>query len=42
MNESASSGVADAITDRDVEWALELCHREVEFFSLMAQLDASP
>ena len=23
---------ADAITDRDVEWALELCHREVEFF----------
>ena len=33
---------ADALTDRDVEWALELCHREVEFFSLMAQLDARP
>ena len=33
---------ADALTDRDVEWALELCHPEVEFFSLMAQLDASP
>jgi ketosteroid isomerase-like protein len=33
---------ADAITDRDVEWALELCHPEVELFSLMAQLDASP
>jgi hypothetical protein len=33
---------ADAITDRDVEWALELCHPEVEFFSLMAQLEASP
>jgi len=33
---------ADAIIDRDVEWALELCHPEVEFFSLMAQLEASP
>jgi hypothetical protein len=33
---------ADAITDRDVEWALELCHAEVESFSLMAQLEASP
>ena len=33
---------ADAITDRDVDWALELCHPEVEFFSLMAQLEASP
>jgi ketosteroid isomerase-like protein len=33
---------ADAITDRDVEWALELCHPEVEFFSLMAQLEARP
>ncbi len=33
---------ADAITDRDVEWALELCHPEVEFFSLTAQLEASP
>ena len=33
---------ADAITDRDVEWALELCHPDVEFFSLMAQLEARP
>jgi hypothetical protein len=33
---------ADAITDRDVEAALELCHPEVEFFSLLAQLEARP
>jgi ketosteroid isomerase-like protein len=33
---------ADAITERDVEAALELCHTEIEFFSLMAQLEASP
>jgi ketosteroid isomerase-like protein len=33
---------ADAITERDVEAALELCHPEIEFFSLMAQLEASP
>jgi ketosteroid isomerase-like protein len=33
---------ADAITARDVEAALELCHPEIEFFSLMAQLEASP
>jgi len=33
---------ADAITDRDVEAALECCHPEVEFFSLMAQLDSIP
>ncbi|HLM09594.1 MAG TPA: nuclear transport factor 2 family protein [Thermoleophilaceae bacterium] len=33
---------ADAITERDVESALELCHPEIEFFSLMAQLEASP
>jgi ketosteroid isomerase-like protein len=35
-------GFADAITKRDVEAALELCHPEIEFFSLMAQLEASP
>jgi ketosteroid isomerase-like protein len=33
---------ADAITERDLEAALELCHPEIEFFSLMAQLDARP
>jgi ketosteroid isomerase-like protein len=33
---------ADAITARDLEAALELCHPEIEFFSLLAQLDASP
>jgi ketosteroid isomerase-like protein len=33
---------ADAITARDVEAALEVCHPEVEFPSLMAQLDARP
>jgi ketosteroid isomerase-like protein len=38
----AVQGFADAITERDLEAALELCHQEIEFFSLMAQLDASP
>jgi ketosteroid isomerase-like protein len=33
---------ADAITARDVEAALALCHPDIEFFSLMAQLDARP
>jgi ketosteroid isomerase-like protein len=33
---------ADAITERDVEAALELCHPEIEFSSLMAQLEARP
>jgi ketosteroid isomerase-like protein len=33
---------ADAITDRDVEAAVALCHPEIEFFSLMAQLEARP
>ena len=33
---------ADAITARDVEAALEVCHPEIEFSSLMAQLDARP
>jgi ketosteroid isomerase-like protein len=35
-------GFADAITERDLGAAVELCHPEVEFFSLMAQLEASP
>ncbi len=33
---------ADSITDRDVEAALEVCHPEIEFSSLMAQLEARP
>jgi ketosteroid isomerase-like protein len=33
---------ADAITERDVEAALEVCHPDIEFPSLMAQLDATP
>ena len=33
---------ADAITERDVEAALDVCHPEIEFSSLMAQLDATP
>jgi ketosteroid isomerase-like protein len=33
---------ADAITARDVESALDVCHPDVEFSSLMAQLDARP
>jgi ketosteroid isomerase-like protein len=33
---------ADAITERDVEAALQLCHPEIEFFSLLAQLEARP
>jgi ketosteroid isomerase-like protein len=33
---------ADAITERDVDAALELCHPEIEFFSLLAQLEARP
>jgi ketosteroid isomerase-like protein len=33
---------ADAITERDLEEALKLCHPEIEFFSLMAQLEARP
>jgi ketosteroid isomerase-like protein len=31
-----------AITERDVEAALELCHPEIEFFPLMALLVARP
>jgi ketosteroid isomerase-like protein len=33
-------GFADAITERDVDAGLALCHEAVEFFSLMAQLEA--
>jgi hypothetical protein len=32
---------ADAITERDFEATLELCHPEIEFFWLMAQVEAS-
>jgi len=39
---SAVQAFADAITDRDIDAALVLCHPEIEFFSLMAQLEASP
>ena len=39
---SAVRAFADAITQRDVEGALAVCHPEVEFYSLMAQLQASP
>ena len=33
---------ADAITERDLDWALELCHPDIEFYSMLAQLDARP
>jgi ketosteroid isomerase-like protein len=33
---------ADAITERDLDAALEVCHPEIEFFSLLAQLEAKP
>jgi ketosteroid isomerase-like protein len=39
---SVVQAFADAITERDVEAGLALCHPEVEFFSLLAQLEASP
>jgi ketosteroid isomerase-like protein len=39
---SAVRAFADAITERDIDAALELCHPEIEFFSLMAQLEAAP
>ena len=39
---SVVKAFADAITERDLERALEQCHPEVEFFSLMAQLEARP
>ena len=33
---------ADAITERDIETALKLCHPGVEFFSMLGQLEATP
>jgi ketosteroid isomerase-like protein len=33
---------AEAITKRDLEAALDLCHPAIEFFSTMSQLEASP
>jgi ketosteroid isomerase-like protein len=33
---------ADAITEPDLETALKVCHPEIEFFSTMSQLEASP
>jgi ketosteroid isomerase-like protein len=39
---SVVQGFADAITERDVDAALEFCHPEIEFSSLMAQLEARP
>ena len=33
-------GFGDAITERDVDAGLALCHEEVELFSLTAQLEA--
>jgi ketosteroid isomerase-like protein len=32
----------DAVTERDVDAALEFCHPDIEFFSLLAQLEARP
>jgi hypothetical protein len=32
---------ADATTEGNLEAALERCHPEIEFFSLMAQLEAT-
>jgi ketosteroid isomerase-like protein len=39
---SAVRAFADAITERDLEAALEVCHPEIEFSSTMAQLEAVP
>ena len=32
----------DAVTERDIDAALKLCHPEIEFFSLLAQVEARP
>jgi ketosteroid isomerase-like protein len=32
----------DAVTARDIDAALDFCHPEVEFFSLLAHLEARP
>ena len=39
---SLARAFAEAINERDLEATLEVCHPEIEFFSLMAQLEASP
>ena len=39
---SVVQAFADAITERDLDAALELCHREIEFYSLLGQLEARP
>ena len=39
---SVVRGFADAITERNLERGLELCHPDIEFFSMLAQLDARP
>jgi ketosteroid isomerase-like protein len=39
---SAVRAFSDAVSARDLDAALEFCHPEIEFFSLLAQLEASP
>jgi ketosteroid isomerase-like protein len=39
---SVVRGFTDAVTARAVDSALEFCHPEIEFFSLLAELDARP
>jgi ketosteroid isomerase-like protein len=39
---SVVRGFTDAVSARDVDSALECCHPEIEFFSLMARLEAKP
>jgi ketosteroid isomerase-like protein len=39
---STVQGFTDAVTARDIDAALEFCHPEIEFFSLLAQLEARP
>jgi ketosteroid isomerase-like protein len=39
---SVVRGFTDAVTARDLETALAFCHPEIEFFSMLAELDARP
>jgi ketosteroid isomerase-like protein len=39
---SVVRGFTEAVTARDLDAALQFCHPEIEFFSLLAQLEASP
>lgn len=39
---SVVGAFADAITERDLDAAVALCHPDIEFFSLLAQLEARP